>query len=452
MLIGIWGYGKVGKALANYYLETSTAKIFIMDQNHVNINELNKFNNRVFTCTENQKDFFFRESSIIFVSPGIDITNYYQTFKKKIFFELDLFYTLWKKWIIAITGSNGKTSITYFLHELLKKHNVAATIGGNIGIPTIELMKEKNTSACAVLEVSSFQLEYTKHFTPDFALITNLSENHLDRHKTMDAYFHAKYALIAHQQSHQKALIPLSLYSLVIQKKPKSQISVFCAYPNQKNYEDLILMSNHRHCFVMNKNKFLILSQGHVIKDFDLPEQKQTFDENILILLSALFLLGYNTEQTISYLKDLKPLEHRLEFVACKQGIYFYNDSKSTTMHSTIAAINQCNNKNIFLILGGLSKGVNRKPFFEIIKDKVSFISCFGKEAQELGLFCNAHSISHSTHEQLSDAFETIVKEAQKIKNSIILFSPAGSSYDLFNDYQERGRAFKNLVSCLLSK
>lgn len=447
MLIGIWGYGKVGKALANYYLETSTAKILIMDQNHVNINELNKFNNRVFTCTENQKDFFFRESSIIFVSPGIDITNYYQTFKKKIFFELDLFYTLWKKWIIAITGSNGKTSITYFLHELLKKHNVAATIGGNIGIPTIELIKEKNNSTCAVLEVSSFQTEYTKNFAPDFALITNLSENHLDRHKTMDAYFHAKYKTIAHQKSHQKTLIPLSLYSLVMKQKPKSQISIFCVHPTEKDYADLIIISNKTYCFILNKKKFLVLNQGIVIQDFNLPEQKQTFDENILILLSTLFLLGYNIQDSISYLKKLKPLEHRLEFIAYKKGIYFYNDSKSTTMHSAIAAINEFEGKNIFLIIGGLSKGVNREPLFEMVKEKVVFISCFGKEAKELGLFCATHSIFYSVHEQLSDAFETIIKEAQKIKNSVILFSPAGSSYDLFKDYQDRGIAFKNLVS-----
>lgn len=452
MLIGIWGYGKVGKSLTHYYLKTSTAKILIMDQNALEIRKFNTFNDRVFICTENKKDFFFKESSIIFASPGIDITNYYQTFKDKILFELDLFYSLWKKYIVAITGSNGKTSITYFLNELLKQHRVKSALGGNIGIPTIELLGEKNNSVCAILEVSSFQLEYTKHFAPDFALITNLSENHLDRHKTMDAYFHAKYALIAHQQSHQKALIPLSLFSLIMKQKPKSQISIFCIHPTKKNYEDLILMSNKRYCFVMKKNKFLILSQGCVIKDFDLPEQNQTFDENILILLSALFLLGYNTEQTISYLKDLKPLEHRLEFVACKQGIHFYNDSKSTTMHSTITAINQFNNKNIFLIIGGLSKGVNRKPLFELIKDKVSFISCFGKEAKELGLLCATQSISYSIHEQLPDAFKAIVKEAQTMNNSLILFSPAGSSYDLFKDYQDRGMAFKNLVSGLPSE
>jgi UDP-N-acetylmuramoylalanine--D-glutamate ligase len=153
----------------------------------------------------------------------------------------------------------------------------------------------------------------------------------------------------------------------------------------------------------------------------------------------------------ISYLENLEPLEHRFEFVASKDGIDFCNDSKSTTMQSTIAAINEFKNTNVFLLVGGLSKGVNRAPLFEEIKNKVSFISCFGGESEQLSQLCFINKIPHSKHANLTDAFQVIVKEAQKTKSSVVLFSPAGSSYDLFKNYEDRGLAFKKLVLCLLS-
>jgi UDP-N-acetylmuramoylalanine--D-glutamate ligase len=190
-----------------------------MDQQEKIAERIHSLHNpKVSFQTEEHKELFFSSCDYILVSTGIDIRAYYATYKEKWLNELDLFADDWKKPIIAITGTVGKTSTVSFLSALLQQHQYAIATGGNIGIATFDMLSTQKEMDYAVLEVSSFQLEHCASFAPDLAILTNFYPNHLDRHGSEQDYFDAKYNMFAHQNNHQKALIPFTLYEQFINK------------------------------------------------------------------------------------------------------------------------------------------------------------------------------------------------------------------------------------------
>jgi len=453
-IIGIWGCGKTGFALADYFLmhTVSDIQIIFMDRKNSYREKIQQtYNGKAIFFSERLKEKFFTLCSFIFVSQGVDIRKDYQTFKYKMKTELDFFYSLWGKKIIGITGSIGKTSVTSHLNTLLDSYNISKSIGGNIGIPIIELLPSQKESQYALLEVSSFQLEYISNFSPDLAIITNLFENHLDRHETMEQYFSAKYNIIRYQNNSQKALVPLNLYKKVMMQNPSSAISVFALNPTLQEYSLLKQISNQSHCFIMNNHTFSVMIDGKEYLNLTINKERNVFPANIAVLAGALFLIGSDLNDFDTRLNFVSSLENRIEYCGTYNNVSFYNDSKSTTMQSTIAAVEKFSQEKIFLFLGGLSKGVNRASLLQAIKNKVSFIACFGNESQELYDYCFLNGIPADSYPTLEEACKDILKIIEYYKISIVLFSPSGSSYDLFADYQERGIRFKNLICNLIS-
>lgn len=443
--IGIWGYGVVGQAAAEFFSQQN-ATVAIMDSNHTVQSKIATQYPKSIFYTQEQAELFFNGVDHILVSPGVDIREHYPTIKDKLITELDIFNQIWQKPFVAVTGSVGKTSVVHFLTDILQHYTIAAVSGGNIGRASFDLFND-SAAHMAVVEVSSFQLERTQTFAPDLAIWTTFCENHLDRHGTVDDYFTAKLQIIAHQKPHQKALLPFSLQPLL--KKyalPHTNISFFV--DQVVTAAELAQLSMVHDYFALDTNEIFFWHQGQATLLLDaslLPTI--TFSLNWLIITAALHMLMLDIQPLVYIAQQLTPPPHRLELVATHNGVTYYNDSKATTVRATMAALVQLCTKPIYLLLGGLSKGVDRAPFIGQLPKHVVHVACFGAEADQLCAVATQAGIAASAHATLQEAFATCTAHATP--ESIVLLSPSGSSYDLFTNYEERGQHFKELVRAL---
>jgi len=477
--IGIWGLGKVGRAALEYF-SRKNCNIQVLDQRKITQKEIANITKNLpqkesFTLTfvtEDEKFNFLEHNNLIVASPGVDLRKY-SLYKHKFLTELDILQKEFCKPIISITGSVGKTSVTHMLSHMLKystpkdnsesqEHPLQIWTGGNIGTPMLNLVREKNIIDLAVLEASSYQLEHCKIFAPDIALWTNFYPNHLDRHGNLENYFNAKLQMIKNQNKLQCALLPLT----ILKNFKDFEISLDVIHsklyffsqekPEYRTIEKLKKYKNIQALFYLEKQNIIKISFPDItqsIIDSTRALASFTFPENILLILSTLTIMNIklvlsDTKSNNFKMPPIKPIEHRIEKVATVNNITFYNDSKSTTMASTIAAVKKLANKPIILLLGGLSKGVDRSPLIKKIKlestkNPIKIIS-FGQEAEILKKLCTQEKLTCQSYKTLDEAAKSGFAQA-KPKDQILL-SPSGSSFDLFKNFEERGKYFKKLI------
>jgi UDP-N-acetylmuramoylalanine--D-glutamate ligase len=437
--IGIWGYGVTGKSAAHYFHQLGLQVEVIEKKNLTEQEQSDLLAKKIHYFAQSELNDFLSRNDAILASPGIDLRPF-TSYKDKWLTELDIFYANFNKPIIAITGSIGKTTITHLLSILLNHAQKKVLTGGNIGTPMLDLLKDKEKSDLALLEISSFQLEYCKDFAPLLAIITNIYPNHLDRHDSEKEYLEIKAKMIAYQQEKQQALIPWNLKNKI---KAKSMLHFFSkTKPSNKELQSL---ENSSKLFFIHSGEITVYHKGNfhsLLKLKDLPSC--TFEDNWLILCASLNLLNIPIPDLTKSI-DFKLPEHRMEKVATINEIDFYNDSKSTTIQSTLAAIDRLKDKPILLLLGGLSKGVDRSQLIKDLHPNVKKIYCFGKEAESLKKMCDQYERESEAIETLDAAIAAIFNQAQS--GDQVLLSPAGSSYDLFTNYIERGNHFKKLVN-----
>jgi len=434
--IGIWGFGATGQATARF-VHAHGGKVTIMDRNP-------QPNCPWPFLQENEKnrDTFLADAEIIIPSPGIDITPYYQQYKSKWLSELDLFAHYNQIPIIAITGSLGKTSTTTLLSDLLRKYGLLVKTGGNIGTPVLDLLADGAKPDAILLEVSSFQLEHTTRFNPTIAVLTNLHENHLDRHGSMTNYVAAKCKMFSRQSADQIAIVPLE-HAAIIRQHAASPSFRFTS-SHLPGTQELRNLPPSDAIFYMDGSRIVDHRTREVVLDLStLPPL--TFRENWLTICAVLNALDLPLGRLAYHARDLKLPPHRLESVPFRPGIFVYNDSKSTTPASTSAAIAQLDHPNTILFLGGLSKGIDRTPFIKNLARRVKQIYCFGSEASCLHTACQKCNIPSRSFATLEEAWRHCTAQVQP--GNAILFSPAGSSFDLFKNYEDRGKAFKKLVT-----
>jgi len=363
-------------------------------------------------------------------------------YKNKWLTELDIFSLNFKKPVVAITGTVGKTTVSHILAELLKYKNIKTLAAGNIGVGMCDLIEQQDHIDLIVLEVSSFQLELCKYFVPDLAIWTNFYPNHLDRHGTVESYFNAKLKTIVNQKSNQKSLINFDLYNQI---KAKSQNNFNFFSLNKITKQELSNLTINDALFFIEDNYIKLINKNTCEIIFNLKLLPTiTFNINWLIIISSLYLLNIELANIENLAKQIILPEHRLEKFATINNIEFYNDSKSTIPDATLAAVSKFNNKQVILFLGGLSKGVDRRSLIEQLKNKVKYIICFGAEAENLKNMSIENQIDAVSCLTLNDAVDLCFKLIHP--NDIVLFSPSGSSFDLFTNYEERGKVFKQLV------
>jgi len=407
--MGIWGYGITGRSTVEFARKRG-ARVSVMDKNPL-ADETDYFASQGISFVPQERiEEFFSINDLIIPSAGIDLRPYYEKYKNKWLFELDIFAQEFQKPYIAITGSVGKTTITSLLSQLLSLYGNKIATGGNIGIASLNLVALQAEVDFGLLEVSSFQLEHASQFAPKLAVVTNIIENHLDRHGIMEEYRQAKFNILAHAQH---ALMPQELLQFTPDHLAQKITPI-----SPDAYKDL-------------------LSQLPPI----------TFDQNWRVIIAILDKLGLPLTALPAHAQHLIMPEHRIEYVATIRDAQFYNDSKSTTPTATLAAVQRFCDKPIHLLLGGLSKGIDREPLIQQLRNKVKMVYCFGKEAKELRALCAKHLVPALAFPSLEESVAASSSAAQP--GDIILLSPAGSSYDLFQNFEHRGRVFKDLVASL---
>lgn len=430
--IGIWGLGTTGKSALAYF-HAQGAVLYVMDKKALSVHEQELLVQYHATyLPQDAHTQFFSAVDYVLPSPGIDLRPYGQ-YAHKWLSELDIIQANTSVPIIAITGTIGKTTVTALLDHVLTQAGKAVFTGGNIGRGMLDLLTEQKQYDYAVLELSSFQLELSKQFTPFMSIITSFYPNHLDRHESAQAYWQAKYGMCTRQKETDVCILPLELASRTTSNA--NQVLVGLERPAQVRPEQTMLYMH---------NDALIKEQRGIVQKLTTHLALCTYLPNVLLVYAASSCLGVDTDTITHALETFKAQEHRLEKVATKNGIDFYNDSKATIPQATIAAVELLAKKPIILLLGGTSKGVDRSTMFTHLHGKVAHIVCFGAEAEHLAHHARAMHIRTDICTTLEHAMEQALLHARP--GSQIILSPAGASFDLFTNYQERGKRFKELV------
>ena len=385
---------------------------------------------------------------IIIRTPGISF--YSENIKKArekgtiVTSEMEMFFELCPCTIIGITGSDGKTTVSTIIAEILKADGKKVHLGGNIGKPLLPEINSIKKDDFAVVELSSFQL-LSMRKSPDIAVITNISPNHLDVHKNMDEYIFAKKQILLHQSAFSKAILNFDNDET---KKLISDVRGQCLYFSRK--EKL----NNGVWIDENKNIVYSLNEKHKkiinISDIKIPGDHNV--ENYLAAITATKDL-VKIESIKAVAQSFSGVNHRIEFVRNVNGVRYYNDSIASSPTRVIKGTLSLFDKKIILIAGGYDK---KTPFDELSKkiiEKVSTLILMGNAAQKIensvinlpGFKSTDLKIIHVKN------MEDAVKEAQKNSTSgdIVVLSPACASFDLYNNFEERGNHFKTLVNNL---
>ncbi len=446
---GIWGLGVSGRAILSFLTQQGHTCSVLEQDLILEAEKTKPGETTTYFKDPEEREQFFASVDVIIPSPGIDLTTH--NIKHKILTEIDLFASAWHKPLIALTGTLGKTSTTHLLSTLLSAQGKQVATGGNIGIGMLDLIALQDQSDYAVLELSSFQLDYARTVAPDLAIITNLYENHLDRHKTVEAYFEAKKQILLHQKTGQQALLPLELAPLIRadERLKNRSLNWFTAHPPSPEEWTLIAEQDSLFCTDSNGNIVAYpqikppMAPHHLLDAHAIPVL--SFKENWITLAAACYLLGFSLQDLLEKI-ELSIPHNRLEFVATVNQVDYINDSKSTIIQATIAAINSIKTRPLILLLGGVSKGVDRAPFLKELRT-VDLILCFGTESTALAAACLKFNIPALAFNTLEKAVEEAHRRATP--GTSVLLSPGGASFDLFKNYEARGHRFAELVAQL---
>ncbi len=407
----VYGLGTTGKSVINFFKKNKITNFKVWDDYNKNF-----YKNKRPSNLNNALD----KVNFIILSPGVSLLNnknkkHLIKNKKKIITDLDLIF-LTKNFLksIVVTGTNGKSTTCKILKHILKKNGFKALLGGNIGTPILNLKLKKNNFL--IIEASSFQLAHSKFISPDYALLLNITNDHLDWHGNMKNYIESKFKVFKNQKKNQYSLLNKKLKS----NFKKGNFEGKLILPSIKNYKKI-------------KHKF----QNSYLKS-------NINDENMSYVLTLSKLLKIKEKLFLKSLKSFRGLSHRYEIFFKRKNCVFINDSKATSFEATKFALQS--SKNIFWILGGLPKK-NDKIILNNLKQNIvksyiigNHVSYFKKQIHNK----IKYSITKNLKNSLIEIFKDI-KIFNKDNNSVLL-SPSAASYDQYLNFEKRGDEFKNLT------
>jgi UDP-N-acetylmuramoylalanine--D-glutamate ligase len=380
----------------------------------------------------------FQGQDLIVVSPGVPVDApplvQARALGETVIGEIELAARFFPGKIIAITGSNGKTTTTTLAGEIVTAGGHPAVVGGNIGTPAISLVENATEKTVEVLEVSSFQLETIQTFRPKIAVVLNVTPDHLDRHRTFQAYVDAKARIFENQQADDFAVLNAddpTCESLAT--RTRAQVFWFSRTKEVKlgayARDGRILFRDAR-------------GQQEIMLVSEIPLKGTHNVENVLAAVCVGSLMGCSPEGIRQTVGNFKAVEHRLEYVATIRGVEYYNDSKATNVDATIKAIESFP-ANIHLILGGKDKGSDYSVLNDLLRQRVKRVYTIGTAAAKIeAQIQGATAIFHA--ETLETAIKRAAVDAQA--GDIVLLAPACASFDQFKNYEQRGRVFKEVV------
>ena len=415
----IYGLGKSG--ISSYKFLKNISKVYIFDDNKKkNLN----FNHKQITFSDITKIKFDK----IIISPGIDIskcklTSFLKKNFSKIYTDLDIFYSFYKNNSITITGTNGKSTTAKILHNVLLDQKKDVRLTGNIGNPIL-LEKKITKKTIFVIEASSYQLDYSKIFSSKYAMILNLSSDHIERHKSLKNYINAKFKLLESQTKTCFAYVKKD--DDLINKKLKSKKfkTKIVKVDTKKFYKFLKKIKNNN--FLSNSNK-----------------------ENLSFVIAISKKLKLKKNLLFKTIEKFKGLKYRQQIIFKKKNLIIINDSKSTSFSSSTSILKA--NQNIFWLVGGIFKKGDK---FKLEKKDLNNVSAFiyGKDKK----FFNKElkkKVKTKNFNNLNDALKDIFSliKNEKLNTNTILFSPCAASFDSFKNFEDRGLYFNRLIKKFLN-
>jgi len=382
----------------------------------------------------------FENQDLIVVSPGVPLEGLpLPPSREKVIGEIELAAQFIPGWILAITGSNGKTTTTTLTGEVIKNGGFPTLVGGNIGRPAISLVGEATEQTVVVLEVSSFQLETIRTFRPHIAVVLNITPDHLDRHGTFAAYRDVKARIFENQQANDFAVLNADDPSSV-ELQPRTRAQVF--WFSRKQVPD-------RGAYVREGRIWFRNPSGEreimPVSDISLPGAHNL--ENVLAAVCAGVLADVEPGRIRKAVREFRAVEHRLEYVASLRGVAFYNDSKATNVDATIKALESFP-ANIRLILGGKDKASDYRQLNDLLRERVKSVYTIGAAAGKIESQIQGTEVVHA--ETLENAIRRAAAAAES--GDIVLLAPACASFDQFRNYEHRGKVFKEVVRSLLAE
>lgn len=383
----------------------------------------------------------FRGQDLIVVSPGVPVDApplmQARASGEPVIGEIELAAQHLPGPIVAITGSNGKTTTTTLVGDILKAGGFQVAVGGNIGTPAISLVTHATRDTVAVLEISSFQLETIKTFRPKVAVILNITPDHLDRHRTFQTYVDAKSRIFENQQA--------SDFAALNEDDPT------CRSLGDRTRAQVVLFSRKQEVqkgAYVRDGKILFrdgVVQREIMLVSEIPLKGAHNVENVLAGVCAGALMGCQPEQIRQAIVNFQAVEHRLEFVATIRGVDYFNDSKATNVDATIKALESFP-RNIHLILGGKDKGSDYTVLNDLLRERVKRVYTIGAAAEKI----ESH-IKGTVEIVHSETLENAIRRANAVAvaGDIVLLAPACASFDQFQSYNHRGRVFKEVVRSL---
>ena len=411
----IYGLGKSGYSAFKFLRNKND--ILLFDDFKINIKD-NNLKNKIISYKKILKTKF----DLIILSPGIDInkcklSKFLKKNNKKIYSDLDVFYSYFKNDCITITGTNGKSTTCQLLYEILLQQKFDVRLVGNIGNPILSVKKVKKKTIF-IVEASSYQLEYSKIFRSKYALILNLSPDHIERHKTINNYIKAKFKILKNQLKGHYAFVKKD--DLLITKKLKTT----------KFNSNLIKVDTKKNNFLKNIHNNYFFTE--------------TNKENLLFVLEVLKKFNLKNKVLLKTIQNFKGLKYRQQIIVKKKYLTIINDSKSTSFSSSIGVLKA--NPNIYWLLGGIPKKGDEfnlpKKYFKNIR---AFIygknnEFFNQKLKDKIQFENFHDLNSGLKKILM-----LIKN-KKFSHQTILFSPCAASFDSFKNFEDRGNYFYKLI------
>ena len=413
----VYGLGRTGLSVISFFKRNKIRNFKVWDDNNKNFLKDKRPDNLLRAL---------RETNFIILSPGVSLKtsanrNQLIKYKNKIITDIDLIF-LQKKFFksIVITGTNGKSTTSKIIDHTLKKNGYKTLLGGNIGLPILNLNIKKDHFL--IIEASSFQLSHSKFISPDYALLLNLSNDHLDWHGNMKDYENSKFKIFKLQNKNQYSLINKKLKA----KFKKRNLLGKLILPRLSNYQKV-------------KSK---IKNSYLISDMN--------NENMSFVFALIKLLGINQKSFFKSLKTFKGMPHRYEIFLKRKNCIFINDSKATSFQATKCALE--NTKNIFWIVGGQPK---KNDNFNVKKFKKDIVKTYiiGKNINFFKIRIR-NDLNFFIAKSLKNSIIEIFKDIKKFKKktNTILLSPASASFDQYSDFEKRGDEFKRLSKNYASK
>jgi UDP-N-acetylmuramoylalanine--D-glutamate ligase len=441
------GLGKSGVASA-LFLKAKGARVTVSDskpQDQLKEQIPVLLDNGIAVETGGHGERTFGGQDLIVVSPGVPTDSpplvQARALGENVIGEVELAAQFFPGRIVAITGSNGKTTTTTLTGEIIASAGYRTAVGGNIGTPAISLVEAATADTIAVLEVSSFQLETIQTFRPRVAVVLNVTPDHLDRHRTFAAYADAKARIFENQRAGDFTVLNADDRTCVeLATRTRAQVLWFNRTAEVKQgafvREGRIFFRDHS-----GQREIMLVSEISLKGAHNV--------ENVLAAVCVGALLGCEPDRIRTAVRNFKAVEHRLEHVATIGGVDYYNDSKATNVDATIKAIESFP-ANIHLILGGKDKDSDYTVLNDLLQKRVKRVYTIGAaaakiESQIVSSKNGGPEIDHA------ETLETAIRHAAEVATSgdVVLLAPACASFDQFRNYEHRGKVFKQVVNSL---